>query len=36
MALYLYAWLKADLESFAREEEIKQVQGKLHFESLPL
>lgn len=30
-ALYLYAWLKYELETRAREEEIKAVQGKIKF-----
>lgn len=29
--MYLYAWLKSDLEARAREEEIKVCQGKMEF-----
>ena len=32
MSLYLYAWLKADLEAREREEHIKLDQGKIVFE----
>lgn len=31
MTMYLYCWLKTDLEARAREEEIKLVQNKMKF-----
>lgn len=29
--MYLYAWTKTELETRAREEDIKMVQGKMKF-----